>query len=65
MNPYGAKALSQLKMSEAIRRGKIDDLRAKVRVGIEQADRGDFVEFTAEDVKSEGRKRLSAQNTSR
>lgn len=50
-----AEALSELKVREAIRRSKIDDLRAKVQVGIEQADRGEFVEFTAEDVKAEGR----------
>ena len=55
-----AEALSELKVREAIRRAKIDDLRARVQVGIEQADRGEFVEFTAEDVKAEGRKRLSA-----
>ena len=60
-----AEALSELKVREAIRRSKIEDLRAKVRVGLEQADRGEFVEFTAEDVKTEGRKRLSAQQTSR
>jgi antitoxin ParD1/3/4 len=56
-----AQALSEMKVREAIRRSKIDDLRAKVQVGIEQADRGEFVEFTAEDVKAEGRRRLAAR----
>ena len=56
-----AEALSEMKVREAIRRSKIEDLRAKVQAGIEQADRGEFVEFTADDVKSEGRERLSAQ----
>jgi antitoxin ParD1/3/4 len=56
-----ADALAEMKVREAIRRSKIDDLRAKVQVGIEQADRGEFVDFTAEDVKSEGRKRLAAR----
>ena len=56
-----AEALSELKMREAMRRAKIDDLRVKVQVGIGQADRGEFIEFTAADVKAEGRKRLSAQ----
>jgi len=60
-----AEALSEMKVREAIRRGKIEDLRAKVQVGIDQADRGEFVEFTAEDVKTEGRKRLAAQQPSR
>jgi len=59
-----AEALSELKVREAIRREKIAELRAKVQVGIDQADRGEFVEFTAEDVKAEGRKRLFAQKTS-
>ena len=48
-------------MREAIRRARLDELRAKLQVGIEQADRGEFVEFTAEDVKAEGRKRLASQ----
>ena len=56
-----AEALSELKVREAIRLSKMDELRAKVQVGIGQADRGEFVEFTAEDVKAEGRRRLSAQ----
>ncbi len=56
-----AEALSDFRVREAIRRAKLDELRAKVQVGIEQADRGDFVEFSAEDVKREGRARLAAQ----
>ena len=59
------EALSEMKVREAIRRSRIDDLREKVRVGIEQADRGEFVEYTAENVKTEGRERLSAMQTSR
>lgn len=56
-----AEALSDFRVREAIRRAKLDELRAKVQIGIEQADRGDFVEFSAEDVKREGRTRLAAQ----
>ena len=56
-----AEALAEFRVREVIRQAKLDELRAKVRVGIEQADRGEFVEFTAEDVKTEGRKRLAAQ----
>src|SRR5580658_5829936 len=48
-----AEALADFRVREAIRRAKLDELRAKVEVGIEQADRGDFVEFNAEDVKRE------------
>lgn len=60
-----AEALSEFKVREAIRRSKINDLRARVQAGIEQADRGEFVEFTAEDIKADGRKRLSAEQPSR
>jgi Arc/MetJ-type ribon-helix-helix transcriptional regulator len=38
------------------------DLRQEAAVGLGQADRGDFVEFTAEDVKSEGRRILASRH---
>ena len=60
-----AEALSDFRVREAIRRAKLDELRAKIEVGIDQADRGDFVEFTAEDIKREGRQRLAAQQSAR
>jgi len=60
-----AEALADFRLREAIRRAKLDELRAKIEVGIEQADRGDFVEFTAEDIKREGRQRLAAQQSAR
>jgi antitoxin ParD1/3/4 len=56
-----AEALAELRLREAIRDAKVGELQAKVRIGIEQADRGDFVDFTADDIKAEGRRRLSAQ----
>lgn len=56
-----AEALAEFRVREAIRRARLDELRAKVQVGIEQADRGQFVEFTAADVKADGRQRLAAQ----
>ncbi|MGA3170578.1 MAG: type II toxin-antitoxin system ParD family antitoxin [Chthoniobacteraceae bacterium] len=56
-----AEALSELKVRESIRQNRLAELRAKIDVGIDQADRGDFVEFTAEDVIVEGRKRLATQ----
>lgn len=60
-----AEALSDFRVREAIRRAKLDELRAKIEVGIDQADRGDFVEFTAQDIKREGRQRLAAQQSGR
>ena len=59
-----AEALSGLKVREAIRRGHMEELRNQLRIGTEQADRGEFVEFTAADVMAEGRKRLAAQQNS-
>ena len=56
-----AEALAEFRLREAVRRAKLDELRARVQLGIEQADRGDFIAFTAEDVKREGRQRLAAQ----
>ena len=56
-----ADALSELKVRETIRARKMDDLRAKVQTSIAQADRGEFADFTAEDVKADGRKRLSSR----
>jgi antitoxin ParD1/3/4 len=55
-----AEALAGFREREAIRNAKLEELRAEVQVGIDQADRGDFVEFTAEDVKRRGRQRLAA-----
>ena len=60
-----AEALAEFRMREAIRRARLDELRAQVQLGIEQADRGDFVAFSAEDVKREGRQRLAAQQAAR
>lgn len=56
-----AEALSELRVRESIRRNKVEELRSKVQVGIAQANRGDFVQFTAEDIKAEGRKRLASR----
>ncbi len=56
-----AEALAEFRVREAIRQARFDALQAKVRVGIEQAERGEFVEFTATDVKSDGRQRLAAE----
>jgi len=54
-----ADALSEFKVREEIRKARFADLKGKVQVGIEQADRGEFVEFTAGDIIAEGRQRLA------
>lgn len=38
---------------------RLRELREMLREGIEQADRGEFVEFTAEDIMREGREMLA------
>jgi antitoxin ParD1/3/4 len=40
---------------------EIEKLRRKIAMGIEQADRGEFVDFDAEKIKAEGRRRLAAK----
>ena len=56
-----AEALAEFRVREAIRGAKLSELRAKVQEGIDQADRGDFVEFTADDVKTAGRRKLAGE----
>jgi antitoxin ParD1/3/4 len=56
-----AEALREFRVHEAIRQAKMEELRAKIQVGVEQANRGEFVELNAEDVKAQGRKRLGIQ----
>lgn len=52
-----ANALHALKAQE---QEKLAALRADVAVGVEQARRGEFVEFDAETVIADGRKRLAS-----
>lgn len=37
----------------------LEDLRREIAIGIEQADRGEFVEFDAETIIREGRRRMA------
>ena len=56
-----ADALSEFQVREEIRRARFAGLKAKIQEGVKQADRGEFVEFTADDVKAAGRARINAQ----
>ena len=40
-----AEALAEFRVREAVRRVRLDELRAKVQVGIEQADRGLLIRY--------------------
>ena len=51
-------ALGQLQAQVDFPPADIEELRREVEIGIEQADRGEFVEFTAEDIMREGREML-------
>lgn len=42
---------------------ELEELRKEVALGIEQADRGEFVEFTAKDIQAEGRRILKSKKT--
>lgn len=43
---------------------ELAELRRQVAVGIEQADRGQFADFDAEEIKAERRRRLGAKRDS-
>ena len=53
---YNVKAQSESELSEE-QQAKLATLRAEIAVGIEQADRGDFVEFTADEIIAAGHAR--------
>ncbi len=48
-----------VRVRQQVREPRLQELREMLRVGIEQADRGEFVEFTAEDIMREGRELLA------
>jgi len=50
---YNVKAQSEAELSEE-QRAKLAALRAEISVGIAQADRGEFVEFAAQDIIAAG-----------
>lgn len=50
-----AEAVSELRVREALRQERIADLHAQVMVGIKQADRGEFVKFSAREVITDAR----------
>jgi antitoxin ParD1/3/4 len=54
-----AAALDLLKAREEFRRIRREQLKAEIRKGIDQLDRGETAEFTAEDIKRLGRERLA------
>jgi antitoxin ParD1/3/4 len=55
-------AISRLQTSDEL--SDVDDLRQEAAIGLREADRGEFVEFSAETVIAEGRKILAARRSS-
>jgi antitoxin ParD1/3/4 len=54
-------AVAALQADSELSPEEIDDLRAKIDVGLAEADRGEFLEFTAEDVIAECRAEFEAR----
>jgi antitoxin ParD1/3/4 len=54
-----ADAIGGLRAQAEMRKANIASLRTAIAFGIEQADRGEFVDFTADEIIANGRARLS------
>ena len=57
---YDIKAQSESGLSEE-QQAKLAALRAEIAVGVAQAEAGDFVEFSADEIIASGRARRAAQ----
>ena len=56
---YNVKAQCEAELSEE-QKAKLTVLRSEIAIGIDQADRSQFFEFTAADIIAEGNARLAA-----
>jgi Arc/MetJ-type ribon-helix-helix transcriptional regulator len=56
---YNFKAQSETELTDE-QQAKLTTLRSEIAAGIQQADAGDFVEFSADDILAEARARRSA-----
>ena len=56
---YNVKAQSEAELSEE-QQFKLTTLRTEIALGLEEADSGDFVEFTADEIIAEGRARRAS-----
>ena len=59
-----ADAFAELRARESLRASRIAELRAKVQEGVAELDRGEGAEWSAEEIKSEGRELLAARKAS-
>lgn len=58
-------ALTMLESNEAADPKNVERLRRKIHVGLDQLDRGEFIDFTAKDIMREGRRILAARKRTR
>ncbi len=54
-------ALAIMQTHQVLDPDELDDLRADAAIGIGQADRGEFVEFTADDIIRDGKATLASR----
>ena len=54
--------LERLQADERTSAEEIEELRREIAIGADQADRGDFVAFTADDIIAEGRRILEKKS---
>lgn len=52
-------AIAELRAREELRQARLGELRSKIAVGIEQLDRGEGAEWSAQAIKDKGRALLS------
>lgn len=57
------EALSLLHERDRAKQFRLEQLRRDIKIGVEQADRGEVAPLNAEDIKSEGRRTLATNGT--
>ena len=56
-----ADAISELRAREELHQARLSEIRAKIKVGIDQLDRGEGTEWSVAEVKAKGRALLASQ----
>jgi len=56
-----ADALSELRVREELHQARFAEFRAKIKVGLDQLERGEGIAWNVADVKAEGRALLASQ----
>jgi antitoxin ParD1/3/4 len=56
-------AIAELRAREELRQARLGELRTKVLVGIEQLDRGEGADWSAQEIKAKGRALIGSRKT--